>query len=179
MGYSTDFIGSVQFNRPLTEQEKEYINSLSNTRRMKRDVKILMDTFNGKYGNPFATENTPEAIYGLHGEYYINDDKVGVIDNNCPPGQISYGKPYTGVGQPGLWCQWIITPDCNTLEWDGGEKFYHYIEWLQYLIKHFFSKWGVLLNGEITWSGEDTDDLGKIIVTDNIVKVLEGKIIYK
>lgn len=34
---------------------------------------------------------------------------------------------------PGIWCQWIINSNGRLL-WNGGEKFHHYIEWLQYLI---------------------------------------------
>jgi hypothetical protein len=61
------------------------------------------------------------------------------------------------------------------LGWDGNEKFYHYIEWLQYLIQHFFEKWGIKLNGEVEWQGEDSSDFGKIIVTDNVVEILNGE----
>ena len=66
----------------------------------------------------------------------------------------------------------------NELEWDGGEKFYYYIEWLKYLIDKFFQPWGVILNGEIEWTGEDRDDLGKIVVKDNVVNGKQGKIVY-
>jgi hypothetical protein len=36
-----------------------------------------------------------------------------------------------------------------------------------------------MLNGEITWEGEDSNDLGKIIVTDNVVEVKTGTITYE
>ena len=178
MGYTTDFRGTLKFNRPLTDEEKNYINALAETRRVKRDVKKLMELYDGEHGNPFATEKTAEAIYGLEGEYFVDDnDSAGVIDYNCPPGQKSYGSKFNGKGQPGLHCQWIINED-GELEWDGNEKFYSYIEWLHYLINHFFSKLGLLLNGEIEWEGEESSDLGKIIVVDNVISTKTGTIVY-
>jgi len=80
-------------------------------------------------------------------------------------------------GVPGLWCGWEINED--ELYWDGNEKFYNYVEWLRYLIKNFFSPWKIILNGEISWVGESSDDLGKIIVTDNEIVVKIGKITYE
>lgn len=141
MVYSTDFMGRLKLSRSATENERDYINLISDTRRMKRDVKKLMSLYNGKHGNPFAIEDTPEAIYGEEGEYFTldnSDSDSSIIDYNCSPGE-----------QPGLWCQWVITDDCSELEWNGGEKFYDYIEWLKYLIVHFFETWNIKLNGEI------------------------------
>jgi len=199
MGYSTDFIGSFTLSRPATVEEKNYLNLFGDTRRMKRDVSKLMEIFKGKHGNPFAKEKTPEAIYGNDGEYFALDDgqsgqtaDSSIIDFNTPPGQVNYGDkrfPDTwmentrltkeGICQPGLWCQWMLNNDGTELEWDGSEKFYNYIEWLKYLIKHFFEPWGIKLNGEVEWEGEDHDDKGKIIVKDNNVKTLIGVTVYK
>lgn len=74
MGYTTDFNGSFILSRPATEQEKSYINLISRTRRMKRDMNKLMEIYKGKHGNPFTKEQTPEAIYGNDGEYFAHDD---------------------------------------------------------------------------------------------------------
>ena len=201
MGYSTDFNGSFRLNRPATNQEKEYFNRFGDTRRMKRDVAKLMELYHGEHGNPFINvEGHPEYAYGNEGEYFANDDEVSgqtrdksIIDYNVPPGQIPYNGMDTfdkvwrdnakrvsdGVCQPGLWCQWRLNDDGIDLEWDGSEKFYNYVEWLKYLINHFFSEWGILLNGEVEWEGEDSRDLGKIIVADNKVTVKIGRITYE
>ena len=178
MGYSTDFNGSLKLSRQATVEERDYINLISDTRRMKRDVNKLMELYQGKYGNPFAIDNTPESIYGEFGEYFAmdgNDSGQGrdssILDYNCAPGESSYGSPKTTkIGQPGLWCQWVIEEDGYELEWNGAEKFYNYIEWLKYLIDSFFEPWGIKLNGEIEWQGEDMSDRGKIGVIDNVVK---------
>jgi hypothetical protein len=170
---------------------------------MKRDIKILWEMYKGEHGNPFAEEKTPIAIYGRDGEYFALDDgdfgqgghnvDKSIIDYNTAPGQTPYNgtgdfekiyklnqkKEKEGTCQPGLWCQWIIEGDGEALVWDGGEKFYNYVEWLKYLIAHFFSKWGVLLNGTIHWTGEDSTDMGQIVVENNVVKVLRGVITYE
>lgn len=202
MGYTTDFSGELTLSKPLTVSQFKYINKFSGTRRMKRDVNKLMELFKGKDGYPGKTvkKNTPEEIYGNDGEYFVGGggsfgqgNDASVIDHNTPPGQIGYKdnlewndryeenerRIKNGECQPGLWCQWIVEGgDEQVLQWDGGEKFYYYIPWLKYLINHFFSKWDVLLNGEIEWFGEDREDLGKIIVKNNVVTVKKGKVTF-
>lgn len=203
MGYTTDFWGELTLSKPLSKKRFDYINRFSDTRRMKRDVNKLMELYKGKYGHPNPTDNTPEGIYGKEGEYFARDDgnsgqehDESIIDYNVAPGQKEYDstsdftsrwmenerRTKEGLCQPGFWCQWVVREvdeKKQILEWDGGEKFYNYVEWLKYLINHFFSKWGVKLNGEIQWSGEETGDIGKIIVTDNVVKVQVAEITFK
>jgi hypothetical protein len=201
MGYTTDFSGSIEVSGNMTEEQFDYINKFSDTRRMKRDVKILYDLYKGMYGKP----NTSEMIeidgvhvlnvYGNEGEYFVGSGGYdrSVIDQNVPPGQPSWASGdwemrqeliKEGKCQPSLWCQWILLSENNvhphnvTLQWDGGEKFYHYTEWLQYLINHFFKPWGLTLNGEIEWEGEESGDLGKIVVDDNEIEIKTGRVVY-
>lgn len=198
MGYTTDFNGELTMSKPLSNDQFEYINKLAETRRVKRNVKVLMKMYGGKDGYPGRTpdKNTPEEIYGIEGEFFVGgtgyggqDNDASVIDSNQPPGQKPYAVGFKGVKkhpnkgkkQPSLWCQWIVEGegDGMTLLWDGGEKFYNYIEWLEYLIDRFFNPWGVILNGEIEWVGEDSGDRGKIVVKDNVVEVFTGKTVYE
>jgi len=186
MGYTTDFEGSLTISKPLTQKQTQYINRLAETRRMKRDVNKLMEIYKGKHGNPFAKDKTnANEVYGFDGEFFADDDGQfgqnqcpSIIDYNCPPGQKGFAQGHVEKGQPGLWCQWRITEDGEELEWDGGEKFYNYIEWLKYLIKMFFIPWGRQLNGEILWYGEDRDDFGKIKVRNNEVFTFAGEVSY-
>lgn len=80
---------------------------------------------------------------------------------------------------PGLYCQWVPTEEGDAIEWDGHEKFYDYIDWIEYLIKEFIDPWGYVLNGEVEWTGEDPRDIGKIEIKDNKVTVYDGKVVYE
>jgi hypothetical protein len=64
------------------------------------------------------------------------------------------------------------------LGWNNAEKFYEYVEWMRYLIEHFLAPWGYVLNGEVTWQGEDDHDMGKIILENNTVTTKKGRISY-
>ena len=79
---------------------------------------------------------------------------------------------------PGLYCQWIPTEDGKFLEWDSGEKFYNYVEWLEYLIEKILKPKGYILNGKVEWSGEERGDIGLIVIENNIVTTKEGSITY-
>lgn len=161
MGYTTDFTGSLELSTPATPAQLEYINRFSDSRRMKRNVDELIKLYNGKYGL--------EGVgYGVEGEYFAYDEEdSSVLDVNRPPST-----------QPGLWCDWVLSKDGKYLEWNGGEKFYNYVEWLTYIIQNFFERWGIKLNGEIEWYGEDRDDMGKIVVVNNEVTVKHGKVVF-
>lgn len=157
MGYTTDFSGELDLTPAASPELTEYINRFASTRRIKRDVQELMRVYAGEHGL--------NESYGIEGEFFAYDDGdfgqneyTGVIDQNTTPST-----------QPGLWSQWVLSDDGTRLEWDGGEKFYNYVEWLNYYIKNFLAPNGILLNGEIRWTGEDSDDMGKIVVKDNKV----------
>jgi len=89
-------------------------------------------------------------------------------------------------GQPGLWCQWIPTP--NGIEWDGGEKFYGAADWMKYLIEQFIGSRpkargqryvpelpGHVCNGVIEARGEEGDDHWLLIVENNVVKIAQAR----
>ena len=153
MGYTTDFEGGFNITPNLSQKDNEFLTKFSETRRMARNV-------------------GPE--YGVEGEFYVDgtgwagqDHDKNVINYNRPPGT-----------QPGLWCQWIPTDDGCELIWDGGEKFYNYVEWLDYLIDKILAPRGYTLNGECQWFGEERDDVGVIIVKNNKVTTKVGKLTY-
>lgn len=165
MGYTTDFEGAFIFSRPLTDAQHAFLIQFAETRRMKRyahKIKEKSTNYHKAVGLPL----------GIDGGYYVNgagmcgqDDTPDVVDHNEPP-----------QGQPGLWCQWV--PIDGALVWDGNEKFYNYVEWLQYIIDNFLKPWGVTLNGEVEWKGEDSGDMGKIIVKNNEITVKNGRVVY-
>ena len=163
MGYTTDFYGSVTFNKPITEELKNYINKFGETRRMKRDVEKIKKTF------PDWEKNCFNGNLGVDGEYFVGGD--GFMGQDRDDSIVNYNYP--PETQPGLWCQWMIDDDGN-LVWDGGEKFYEYGEWLTYLIDNFLAPSGYVCNGEIEFQGEDMNDFGTIHVKDNVVTVEYG-----
>ena len=190
MGYTTDFKGSFTLDRPLTADQKEYLNMFADTRRMTRDpVKLQLMKDSGK-GNRRCFELL--AILGLplgeKGDFYCGTGMAGqdgghfnsstdnsVVEYNTAPGETKWGDlgGKSKGGQPGLWCQWNPSEDGTEIAWDGSEKFYNYIEWIQYLIATFLAPWGYKVNGEVVWQGEDTGDVGVIEIVDNEVYVHE------
>jgi len=160
MGYTTVFSGTFEISPPLSPLQITYLTKFSETRRMKRDVSLTIkreDPFRIAVDLPIGEEG---AYFVSESEAYGQNHAADIDDYNHPP-----------TSQPGLWCSWIPTEDGEELEWNGAEKFYYYVEWVEYLIEHFFKPWNRKLNGEVRWRGEDFDDLGKIIVKDNKVKV--------
>jgi hypothetical protein len=78
---------------------------------------------------------------------------------------------------PGYYCQWVPAVDGTAIVWDETEKFYDYVEWLQYLIDNHLGPWGYTLNGAMEWAGGDPDDQGVIHVKDNGVQAIPNLII--
>lgn len=135
---------------------------------MMRDNSVLKDM-------PDPLREAVGLPLGHDGEFYVesvNDGNMGqgndasVIDSNGTPS-----------GIPGLWCQWV--PVGAQITWDENEKFYNYIEWIEYIVKNFIIPWGYVLDGEVEWKGEDSDDLGIIEISDNVVSVKYGKVVYE
>lgn len=166
MGYTTDFDGALEFNKPVEDWLVEYINKFSATRRMKRDNAKIKELF------PNWEQMCFMGNLGVNGEYFIGG--TGFMGQDSDPSVIDHNNP--AKTQPELWCQWII--ENNELVWDGGEKFYCYVDWLEYLIDNFFEPLGYILNGEISWQGEESDDCGVILVEDNYVTTHEGIHVY-
>lgn len=146
MGYTTDFSGQFELDKPLAPKMKKFLTMFNETRRMKRNV---------------------DEAFGIDGEFFVfgtgsygQDRDDSIIDYNQQPST-----------QPSLWCQWVPTEDGTAIEWDGGEKFYAYSEWLFYLINKVLAPNGYTLNGTVIWQGEETGDVGKIHVVNNVVTV--------
>ncbi len=156
MGYTTDFDGTFKLNKKLTKELHELLNGLNETRRMKRDRAKLQEMTG--------------VDYGIEGEFYVKGGgsfgqghDESVVDHNTPP-----------KTQPGLWCQWRVTKDGKGIRWDGGEKFYNYVEWLEYIICKVLIPNGYKLTGIVQYRGENWDDIGSICVKDNNITVKHG-----
>ena len=181
MGYSTDFSGQFNLDKPLTPEHKAYLEAFNGSRRMQR--------------NSWKTAKMPDPLreavelpVGTDGGYFVGAVLLdGQTDGasswaNCSgqahtPDILDYNR--APKGQPGLWCQWTPNEDGTAIEWDGGEKFYKYVDWIEYLIENFLAPWGYVLNGEVNWEGEDSDDLGLIVIENNEVSTKIGRVIYE
>lgn len=126
----------------------------------------------------------------IDGPYALHEDGFRgprIVDYNRPPD-----------GQPSPWCNWAPTADGAAIEWNGAEKFYDSVEWMQYLIDTFLRPGAALqaelgdrisgraydpafgaftfdhtVNGTIDAQGEDDDDTWRLVVTDNHVTKTE------
>jgi hypothetical protein len=170
MGYTTDFEGRFNLDKPLTKAHAAYLKLFTETRRMRRNVKKLTkllesgelsDSVRVATGLPLGNEG--EFFTGGVGDWgQGNDDSV--MDHNYPPST-----------QPGLWCDWAPTEDRTGIEWNGTEKFYHYTEWLDYIVQNFLEPWGYVLNGSVRWQGEEDSDIGTLVVENNVVAAHPGR----
>lgn len=139
MGYTTDFEGFFTITPPLQGAPKDLLDGICNTRRMARET---------------------DPIYGVEGEFCVNEAQGRVLDNNRPPRT-----------QPSLNCDWELSEDGAKLQWSGMEKFYGYTEWLRYIITRVIPE-GTLLNGEVKFAGESAHDKGVIQIVDNRIRVI-------
>lgn len=74
-------------------------------------------------------------------------------------------EKFTGID---AYFQWVPANTLEHIVWDGNEKFYKYVEQLQWLCK-WLAERGVSANGSIFWQGEETGDTGTLAVADNQV----------
>lgn len=155
MGYTTDFEGSFTVTPPLDAAQVAYLKALCDTRRMKRDAAVaalMPDPKREAVGLPIGDE----AEYFVGGVGFAGQDRDASIEEyNYSPGE-----------QPGLWLQWEPNDDGTRIVWNGAEKFYHYVEWLNYIIERFLIPWGRSIAGEVSYQGEDSDDRGVIGIRD-------------
>lgn len=197
MGYHTEFGGEFTIDPRLTNEQVQYLHRFRHTCRMRRDERLaaqLPDPERIAVGLPVGHEGA--YFVGGTGPFGQDSDE-SVVDQNTPPGtpdvpgrcsgsewQSAYAtfceersrRIANKIAQPGLWCQWAPSEDGSELAWDEGEKFYGYVEWLEYLVHHFFEPWGRKLSGEVWWRGEQDDDRGVIYVRDNEVDAVWDEI---
>jgi hypothetical protein len=161
MGYTTEFIGELKPDKPFSPELVEYLNKFANVRHMHRNNDTIKKLFPNWQDLCFKGELGTDGEYFIGGTGYCGqdeDDSIMPYHYNNPP-----------ITQPGLWCQWVVNKDGN-IAWDQNEKFYNYVEWLEYIIQNFIAPEGYVLNGTLEYQGEDRDDHGCIIVRNNSVK---------
>lgn len=81
---------------------------------------------------------------------------------------------------PGVWCQWVPTPDGSALVWDGEEKFYDADSWMRYIIGQFIADKHTA-NGLVFAATEPEMGLfsaWSMTVKDNVVLVVDYEVPY-
>ncbi len=141
MGYHTEFDGKFTITPTLTPEHKAYLEAFNETRRMKRSSGKAMSL-------PDPRRQATGLPIGQEGCYFVGavgfmgqDSDVSVLNYNSPP-----------AGQPGLWCQWRPNTTGTAIVWDGGEKFYDYVEWAEYLIANFLARSNGRARSRATWA---------------------------
>ena len=164
MGYTTLFFGNFSLNKKLDKDLHDYLVKFNETRRMKRDtalIKIKLSKGEAEwYADTFGS-------VGLEGGFFVGG--VGYMGQDNDESVFNHNEPPTG--QPSLWCQWRPSNNGKHIEWDEGEKFYYYTEWLRYICDNFLGPKGYILNGEVRFQGEDSSDTGWIICENNRVRL--------
>lgn len=78
-----------------------------------------------------------------------------------------------GERPKGGYMQWVPSETLDAIVWDQNEKFYDYEAWLSWLVKWLAAR-GINGAGQLDWRGESSDDIGKIIVVDDLITVEKG-----
>ncbi len=148
------FLGSLVLDKPLISEQQEYLQSFSKTKRMKRDaIKAAL--------LPDPIRNKVFLDIGEEGGYYVGgeEDDDSIVKKSLPP-----------VEQPTLWCKWCPSDSGKSIVWSGN-KFFGYIEWLEYIIEHFLITWGREVSGMIDIRNDQDTSLGYLKVIHNKVEL--------
>ena len=117
-------------------------------------------TFEGRFTlDRRLTDDLQQTLADLNEEEHI-------------PGEDGKPSQEGGHGYPCHYCQWVPTDDGMAIQWDGNEKFYCAVEWLNYIIDRYLKPAGHRLNGAVRWDGSNIDDHGVIYVKDNHVEAV-------
>jgi hypothetical protein len=193
MGYQTWFVGDFTFDPPLNESQRVWLEAFNDMRHVSWNYSALEQNDLGRaagfrevgpcgvfYVDPPSARPVLVSVAGTESpfvEVYDAEIRRELIENdNIPTGQPIYkgeilvDKGCSLLAKPGLWCQWRPTPDGQRLEWDGGEKFYHYVEWLEWLVQWVFAPvFRVTITGRVAWDGEQSEDFGYIVARENVI----------
>tara|TARA_B110000208_G_C11540661_1_gene347857 strand:+ start:98 stop:673 length:576 start_codon:yes stop_codon:yes gene_type:complete len=184
MGYRTKWKGSLKLSQPLSEKQQKWFNDWSKIRKVYYDSDKLIEHYKGV--------GSLEGDYGENGEFfgYLSNDWgnksywdveekdrkeytswLGGDNESMFP--IKGKQNYSPSNQPSLWMYWKIEGDTIKIDQDRVDGSTSYsgsqCDWLEYIRTKILSKWGITIEdgGEIRWSGESVDDVGKMIYEDN------------
>tara|TARA_R100001463_G_scaffold15141_7_gene39623 strand:- start:12571 stop:13122 length:552 start_codon:yes stop_codon:yes gene_type:complete len=109
-------------------------------------------------------------------------NQVWLNDRHDTTGE--YSGDYRGGLEkaPSIYNKWEIIDDVehgitdiHCLAWNGGQKFYQYVNWLKFIVSDFLQPKGIYLKGKIRFSGEDVEDAGVITAHLQTIRVRNGE----
>jgi hypothetical protein len=162
MGYHTEFEGRLRITPKLKPSHLKYLQKFNEIRHVVRDAKKLetvADPLREAVGLPVGDD----GMFYVGGKSWFDrgeEKDESIINYNARTPKL-----------PGSYCQWRPSDDGGSISWDGMERFYHYVEWLQFLIDTFFKPWGYVIDGQIHWRGEELFDIGSIVVMGNAIEL--------
>ncbi len=177
MGYTTDFDGKIVISPKLPD---EFVGGFNFTTKKRNNT--YGDGEQGSFDHLYHSrwgynslgdpppEGTTNRLGGWFSPYVFErpGDYPTRIDEYARIG-IHRASAVTEV--PSCWNHWQLgqgVDDFTVLEWDGGEKFSEYIEWMKYVLRLIHSDFPQShFVGTIDWEGEDPTDRGQIIVGEN------------
>lgn len=112
---------------------------------------------------------------------YDNYYDGGLLFNGEPNDKVKQFFKTNGVSGGRVAIPWRI--DKNGDDWllvrNSPDKRNDPDEGLKCIIEDILKPNGLILNGTIFWEGDERDDIGKIVVKDNVIFVFYGHIVYK
>ncbi|GAQ88063.1 hypothetical protein KFL_003970100 [Klebsormidium nitens] len=175
------FSGMMHFadGKKLTPQQFQYLMLFCNIPRFKRNVELLKS-----HSDPLR-----EAVglpLGEEGEYFVSSQEYEGLSEELKEAVRNFSNKLNGVrwyngagisvecetpaGVPDLyWCHWRPSTTYRGIKWIGyfGKSitFFHATEWMQWISKNILQKWGLRLEGEIWYQGENRSLTGRFVAT--------------
>lgn len=148
MGYTTEFSGSFYVKNGKTIDEKT--------------IRLL---------RAFDHNSHDYAQVKKEFQIFLTEMKSnGTLDPNEP-----YEENHDGYNQWTIQNLRYFGREFQSIRWDGVEKFYGYVAWLEHIIKYLFAPSGYIIEGNVKYFGEDDYDMGFIKVENNVVKHVQAQ----
>lgn len=175
MGYYTEYYGELHFNKPVSKPLSDYLSAFFSTDHNQRDVSLITE-FLQKRNIPLSVILPPSlSEIGTDGKFFVdrnnspihNADNQFIIDSKTPADDC-----------PSTWCNFSYYDEENCLmPGDGYNTAATCAAWLKWLITYLFQPEDLILNGIISYEGENSDDKGFIHVSNNRVHLFSNNIL--
>lgn len=111
----------------------------------------------------------------------MNKKAICVGDFNCNP--ICNIKQINSINNinnekikncPKYICNWMVSNDGRKLKWNNQSEFIDYEDWLIFIINNYLKPNNIKLNGVISWFGVKNEDMGKIKIINNEIRIYKA-----